>query len=410
MMVVRKKISRTCFFVAFCLIGMSVDDALSLNAQELNTNITSGAAHTCALLEDGGVKCWGANNYGQLGYGDTSPRARPPDTVIDIGRRRKAIQISAGDFHTCALLDNGRVKCWGRGDDGRLGRGDTTTLNAPPKYPLRFGRLWKRAVQVVSGGSHSCALLSDDTVSCWGLGTAGQLGYGDNQTHTSPPAESISVFGNSQATVQIATGGTHTCALSGAGGVKCWGGNSDGQLGYGDTANRSAHPKDIVNLGRAQRAIQIATGSTHTCALINRDELKCWGANTGGQLGYDPRDISRLTAPPLSSIYQDANQGISNIAAGSQHVCVLIDGGQIKCWGGGNSGQLGYGEREDIHSIPADTVGNLTEASQIALGGEHTCVLFEINSIRCWGGGNRGQLGYGGTNALLTPNTAVTID
>jgi len=259
--------------------------------------ISGGWRHSCAILDDGTVKCWGNNLFGQLGGGS-----------VDLGTGRTATVISAGDEHTCALLDDATVKCWGNNDYGQLGQGDLVSRNsvgdALPAVDLGTGRT---ARQVAAGSSNTCALLDDFTVKCWGVNGYGQLGLGDTTSRGGAAGEMgdnlpAVNLGISRTATQIAVGHEHACAILDNATVKCWGYNVFGELGLGDTerrgdgANEMGDSLTAVDLGSSHTALQIVVGNsdyildstvgTHSCAILDDNTLKCWGSNAFGQLGF----------------------------------------------------------------------------------------------------------------------------
>lgn len=231
--------------------------------------ITTGARHGCALTSHG-VKCWGYNYYGQLGDGTNANRAGAVD-VSGVGSGVTA--ISGGAFHTCALTAGGTVKCWGLNISGQLGDGTEVERWAP----VDAVRLGGTAIAVAAGDSHSCAILQGGRVTCWGENRYGQLGDGTTRRRLAP----VSVSGLSRGVSALSLGGRHSCAIVG-GIVKCWGGNLFGQIGDG-TRRRRLVPVRVSGL-RAE-AIAIAVGDGHSCALTMSEGLRCWGYNGWGQLG-----------------------------------------------------------------------------------------------------------------------------
>lgn len=149
-----------------------------------------GSAHTCVVLDDYTLKCWGSNVDGRLGYGDTTSRNKPDTNAIDLGSGRTAQSVSVGSSHTCAILDNGSVKCWGRNIEGQLGYGDSTPRNKPESYVLDLGAS-RTAISITSSANHNCVVLDNHTIKCWGLNNFGQLGYGDTNKRDKPDKNPI---------------------------------------------------------------------------------------------------------------------------------------------------------------------------------------------------------------------------
>ena len=223
------------------------------------TAIAAGSDHSCALTSTGGVKCWGNNRFGQLGDGTTSDRFAPVDVS---GLSGGVTAIATGGFLSCALMSTGGVKCWG----GNYG------LTPVEVSGLSVG------VTAIAAGAHSCALTSNGGVRCWGRNNYGQLGDGTTSDRSTP----VEVSGLSGGVTAIAAGAGDSCALTSTGGVRCWGLNDFGQLGDGTRVNRWT-PVNV--LGLTGRVTAIAAGAFHSCALTHAGGVKCWGANAAGQLG-----------------------------------------------------------------------------------------------------------------------------
>ena len=245
--------------------------------------ISAGAIHTCALLESGSVKCWGQNGAGQLGNWSTYDSYTPVNVSSLFSG---VIAISAGGNHTCALLNSGGVKCWGNNDAGQLGDGTTTRRSTP----VNVSGLSSGVIAISAGDQHSCALLGSGGVKCWGDNEWGQLGDGTTTSRNTP----VDVSGFSSGVTTVSAGGGFTCALLSSGGVQCWGRNTDGQLGDGISGGPelcylayfypcSKTPTNVSGLSSGVTAI--SSGGAHTCALLNSGGIKCWGGNSYGQLG-----------------------------------------------------------------------------------------------------------------------------
>jgi alpha-tubulin suppressor-like RCC1 family protein len=299
-----------------------------------------------------------------------------------------ATSVAAGAFHTCALTTGGGVKCWGLNSFGQLGNGTTEARTAA----VDVGGLTSGVVAIAAGHSHTCALTDAGGVKCWGYNAFGQLGNGTTLGALAP----VDVTGLTGGVTKIAAGVGHTCALTTGGGVKCWGGNWYGQLGNGTTTQTST-AVDVTGLTAGMASI--AAGWGHTCALTNGGGAKCWGYNTRGQLG-NGTTTQALTAVDVSGL----TEGMGAIAAAGDHTCALTIGGGVKCWGDNTHGQLGNGMSSHLPTpAPVDVTGLTSGVAAIAAGLVHTCALTTGGGMKCWGGGWRGQLGSGSTDGALTP-------
>ena len=339
--------------------------------------ITAGASHTCALTAVGAVKCWGRNHRGQLGDGTTTNSIAP---VAVTGLSSGVIAISAGLDHTCAVTSAGAVKCWGYNPFGQLGNSSTTNSSTP----VNVTGLSTGIAAIAAGGTgHTCALTTTGAVKCWGNNSAGQLGN-SSTTNSSTP---VDVTGLSAGVTAITTGDLHTCALTTAGGVKCWGYNYYGQLGFVNPGDESIIPGDVTGLTTGVTAI--TAGVYHTCALTTAGAVKCWGYNWYGQLG------NSSTADAISPVnVTGLTTGIAAIAAGGYYTCALTTAGGMKCWGTGGYGGLGDGTMSDRTS-PVNVSGPTTGTTAITAGGYHTCSLNVSGEMKCWGYNSNGQLGDG---------------
>jgi alpha-tubulin suppressor-like RCC1 family protein len=288
------------------------------------TAIVAGGFHTCALTLGGGVKCWGDNDRGQLGDGTTISRRVPVDVI---GLTSGIVAISAGAEYTCALTSEGGVKCWGDNEFGYLGDGTTTNRDTP----VDVITLTSGVVAISAGYSHTCAVTSGGGVKCWGINMDGELGDGTRDIQLTP----VDVIGLTSGVSAITLGAFHTCALTSDGGVKCWGFNADSELGDGTTVERTG-VVDVIGL--TSGVVAISSGFGQTCALTTAGGVKCWGQNYEGELG-DGSTIGRA----LSVEVKGLAGGVVAISAGWAHTCAMMSDGRVKCWGYNNYGVIGDG-------------------------------------------------------------------
>lgn len=317
------------------ITGYNSKEPLDVSGLSGVTAIAAGDEFTCALTSAGAVKCWGSNIWGQVGVGSIVDDYSSPQDVSGLSGV-VAIEIDSEGNHACALLSSGVVKCWGKNAFGQLGIGSVDSwVDTPQDVPELF-----EVTEIEASAEGTCAVLSDTTVKCWGI-----LPTELSSTSTTP----LDVAGLS-GVAALSTGGayTHACVLLSAGGVKCWGNNLSGKLGIGSTVHQDT-PQDVFGLSAGVTAI--TAGYHHTCALLSGGAVKCWGENSDGQLGIGsstgdysvPQDVLGLSS------------GVDALEAGGSHNCVVV-GSTVKCWGYGHNGALGNGSTTDS-SVPVDVVG-----------------------------------------------------
>lgn len=301
-------------------------------------------------------------------------------TAPSLSRYRPA--ISARGNHTCALTSAGGVRCWGR---ATTPAGQATSADAADGgVPIDVAGLGSGVTAVAVGGSHACALTAAGGVKCWGRNDSGQLGNGSVADSNVP----VDVAGLASGVTAIAAGNAHVCALTTAGGVKCWGANSFGQLGNG-TYSQSNTPVDVSGLQSGVAVI--AAGGLHTCAATPSGAVKCWGYNGRGQLGDGTTNNSDR---PVGVV--GLERGAMIIGAGDLHSCAATSTGGVKCWGDNSLGQLGNGTKENS-ATPVDVSGLASGATALALGDLHSCAITTGGALKCWGLGFYGELGNGTT-------------
>lgn len=420
-------------------LGLRSDSVRRAEGLGAPNSVAAGGLHTCTRTSGGQAWCWGYNFDGQLGDGTITNRLAPVNVPSLV---KNVTAIAAGGVHTCALVTGGGVKCWGYNLDGELGDGTTTNRSNPVDVcasgsgaDCPGGSALTGVVALAAGGNHSCALTTTGGVKCWGFNGQGQLGDGTTLTPRLNPVDVCAsgsgagcVGGSALAgVVAIAAGGGHTCALTGGGGVKCWGLNSNGQLGNGTASGPQTNPVDVCASGSGAGcgggsaltgATAITVGAAHSCAITAFGRVKCWGYNIDGELG-DGTNTSPRTNPVDVCVSGSgagcaggsAVAGVTAVAAGAGHTCAITAFGGVKCWGYNVDGELGDGTNTSPRTNPVDVCAGgsgagcsggsaLTGVIAISAGGSHTCVL--AAGVRCWGLNGNGQLGDGTTT---TPRT-----
>lgn len=348
--------------------------------------VTANDTHTCVLLADGTVACWGDNAHGQLGDGSTTSSASP----VTVNGISTAIGVAAGGFHTCAVLADGTVRCWGALNANNVGHlGDGTTNGSA--NPVTVSGITS-ATAIAAGASHTCALLAGGTVKCWGFDGNGELGDGrsEDPAFLGYSATPVTVSGITNATA-IAAGPLHACAVLSSGAVNCWGGNAAFEVGTEDHAWTPASISGIAT------ATGLAVGRFFSCALLANGSVQCWGGNQFGQLG---------NGTTTRSLVPVAVSGITTAVAlgqgwGAQHSCAILVNGGLQCWGDNASGQLGNGTVTG--SLVPVGVSGIAAATAATTALRHTCALLADGSISCWGDNASGQLGNGSTISSSTP-------
>lgn len=341
------------------------------NVAEPGGTFVSGYGHTCAVTNAGGVQCWGQNDHGQLGNGSTT-NSSAPVPVTGLAAGVTAVAAGSDSLHTCALTTSGGVQCWGLNNQGELGNGSTSDSSVP----VAVTNLASGVAALATGNDHTCALTSAGGVQCWGSNITGQLGNGST-TNSSLP---IGVAGLDSGVVAIAAGLRYSCALLASGGVKCWGWNLDGQLGNGSTANSTT---PVVVSGLAGTAVAIAAGTYHACVLLASGAVQCWGLNSFGELGN-----GAITSTAVSTPVTVTNLGgsVVAIAAGGYHTCALTAAGAVQCWGRNSSGQLGNNSTT-TSSVPVTTLNLASGVTALSAGDGNSCALTGGGGLQCWGSG-----------------------
>ena len=363
---------------AYCVSGACTDPIA----------ISAGYGHTCAILGDGSVWCWGLNQVGEVGDGTTVDKNVPtkitlpkPATAIAAG----GLFFGAGAYsaHTCAILNDKTLRCWGSNTEGELGKGNLSNLVGPQTPSV------SNVNEVSVGGATTCVVNASNQLYCWGFNSSGQVGNGSTSGAAVPTPTLIS-----SAVAHVAVGALHTCAVKTDGNVHCWGSDSFGQVGNGASQTGNVY-SPWGPISTVPNTTLISSGRYHSCAK-NGVGVFCWGHNTAGQLG-----IGNMTQQPAPQAL--ALPGVTAIEMGDYHSSALV-GSSLYMWGENTSGQLGDGTGVSQSTPKLSTLANM---AQISLAELHSCGLTATHQMYCWGDGAHGKLGNGGTAGSSVPVAVV---
>lgn len=336
----------------------------------------------CAVLNDGTIQCWGANGYGQLGNGTTTPSSVP----VTVSGISNAVSVQTSGSHTCAKLSTGEVKCWGYGLAGQLGQGTIASSSTPV---LVSGI--SNATKVVVGTYKSCALLNDSSIKCWGGNTANVFGQATATYSNSTPVVNTSLTG----VADLSLGFAHLCVLKNDQSVKCTGWNNYSALGIFDYYYLIMHPPSLT-IPYTHENLNNSLSVSGNCNVLSNGTIKCWDANND------------LVGTLITGI-NTATQMIGTKTSG----CALLSTGSVQCWGTGSYGELGNGSTT-TSALPVNVSG-ISNATQITGALYHRCARLSTGEVKCWGYNQYGQLGDGSNTNRSTPvfvsgtNTAVKV-
>jgi alpha-tubulin suppressor-like RCC1 family protein len=386
-------------------------------------DLALGLFHTCALLSDGTVRCWGQNFRGVLGLGGTDLSNKLQPTPVPGLSKVKKISATATGSLMCALLDDGTVKCWGSNDRGQLGinAADSGNHTSPtPVLASANGTPLSGIRDIAAGQFHACALKTDSSVACWGWGLFGRLADGNATDHNGLLPQAITPAGTLGDT--IVAGGGHTLLSIGtttAAQEVCWGVDGNGQCGITPTSSvtQASAPTSLFDSIDGTRPRPLAAGSATSCAVANNGTLQCWGYNSNGELGRAGGGgtftsargpVCRNSVSSCPSL-NDQLQSVTQATIGDEHACALA-GGAVVCWGNNTYGQLGNGTTSP-QNYAANGPALSPAPTLVVAGGYHTCAILADRTVACWGDNEYGQLGNGTmTDSFVgIPNPVIPI-
>lgn len=385
-------------------------DGLDTISNCINPQIlAAGDRHACLIMDNGYTRCWGRNQFSQLGR--SGEDIGDDETATSGSFLRGLIQISAGDSTTCGVHYSGSVHCWGQGKYGATGHGNELSST----YGHSKIDLPEAAIQVSTSGEHSCAVTETGKLYCWGQGHWGQLGYGNQEDvgDWELPA-SVGPVEIASQIKQVSTGKNFTCALNTSGSVKCWGASALGLTGWmadyltyggyvGDQPGETPGALPILSLNGGA-TYQISSQFLHSCAM-SVGAMTCWGQGSEGKLGYGSEED--VGDDELASAFGSVPYGggdVTNITTNGNRTCVNLANGDARCWGAPFlylPGEEAIGDDEPASNAPLIDFGG-KKSSYIALGGGFACALMHDQTLYCWGLNDAGQLGLGHVDPVST--------
>lgn len=322
------------------------------------TKLSAGRFHTCAINKSAKVQCWGTNKYNELGK-DVS-KGSYSSAAVEVPNVVGALELSIGSLasHTCAVISGGALRCWGRNNYGQLGVGHkNVSPNAVTPKNLTFG-----VVSVTTGLMHSCALLNTGTAYCWGGNNVGQLGNGTTTESLTPKLAGAAAAGGYSAGAyaagnykKLVSGWMFTCGLKTDTTIDCWGDNTFNQVSKKTNASFTAPQTQVDSSGYMSLSsyADIAAGDNHVCAVTKKGAVWCWGFGTNGQLGNGTNETSATPVKVLDTQAISTLTNVESIAAGYLKTCAVLKTGQVVCWGSGAQGALGN-QTEKNSMIPSE--------------------------------------------------------
>ena len=365
------------------ITGTNLEQVVDIEWEQVGSDIY----HACALSTAGAVYCWGSDSQGQLGNGPGGSQSTPGPVLAPMDA--DVVQIAVGAEHTCALTSAGAVYCWGGDGYGQLGDNSGLTNQQAP-VPLA-APLNANVKQISAGHRHTCALTNAGAVYCWGLNNYGQIGNNSTTNRPTPFAFPAPMNANVK---QISAGGTHTCAVTNAGALYCWGRNRMGELGVGNLNTQLTPTAALapMNSGIAQ----VGTGEEHTCALTDSGAVYCWGRNNYAQVGAGIgggatcSGSSCRTSPVALAAPMDAD--VAEISVRKDNTCALTTSGAVYCWGNNQYSQVGVGSGGSVCTSQAcrpypEALDAPLDASvwQISAGDRSSCAITADRTLYCWG-------------------------
>jgi len=399
-------------------VQLSLGDGFQSGQPEDNATLGASRYSTCTILSDGTLRCWGDNRYGQIGDGSSgSDKYSPTNVSIPNGKTPVSVSSTPNGNTVCSIMDDGTLYCWGANYDGQIGIGTHCAsgnylngcngvegISTPTMVSLPMGRT---ATAVALGSDHTCSILDDGSVWCWGSNNNGGLGVGNMSSGSWAYSPNQALLPSGLAAVSISLGAGHSCVVVDDGRAFCWGYNGDGNIGDGTSGTNRVSPTEVS--GTASY-VSISAGSNHNCAITNTGTVKCWGDNWNQALGLGYYTANDQTTPQDAAL--PAGIDVSSISLGQTHSCAVLETMSVYCWGKDDNLQLGTTYicegGDNTNGCSSQNSGNRHTPAQaqlppgrggiaVAAGGYFTCVFIDNGGVYCFGANDDGQLGNGST-------------
>nr|MBP9743488.1 hypothetical protein [Burkholderiales bacterium] len=397
--------SSSVVYTVVALDGTTTNYTVTINIGKF-AHIQSGLNSFCGLDTNGTIYCWGNNGSGQVGNGTYKNESHP--TAVSNPNNIIFKSLIGFNYNFCATDENNNLYCWGSGNSGQNGNGNSKNESAPSKVQLPIDSTTHTPITFTSvaiGGNSICGIGSNKHVYCWGNNQYGQIGDGTN-TNASIPTQIVMADSTAesetftQVDINYYSNGS-TCAVASSGNLYCWGGGVHGALGNGTTSNvnKATLVTMPANGDKFKSIIGMGNGN---CALTTTNTAYCWGYNNSGEggNGISYSDFLVPTAVLMPTSESGESETFATMTTSVNTACAISTLGTAYCWGYGWTGQRGDGATSNLNVPVKSQLANQTLSISSSYYQNSTLCAIDINhQVYCWGAGNYGQIGNGTTNS-----------